>query len=256
MNANIFEKAHRVIQACDAAYLGVIDETGGPSVSTVSPIRPENIFEAYFATGLNVNKTRRLLKDNRASVCYRLDNDNITLVGHAEILTDQPSKSKYWLDWFINHIPGGETDPNYCVIKFTTQRVSLWIDHQVAEFTIEDFLKVQSRCGLLCSWCEYREPCGCGGCVETKGNPFHGECPVAVCCQDKGYEHCGQCEALPGQCAQPDCKKIDDNGFYMCGGCGATSCDKLYPYSYRDPEHGDNPPGARIEVCKAWAKWR
>ncbi|MCX8130241.1 MAG: DUF3795 domain-containing protein [Clostridia bacterium] len=84
---------------------------------------------------------------------------------------------------------------------------------------------VESRCGLLCSECSYKEPCNCGGCVETNGHPFHGECPVAVCCQNKGHSHCGQCAEMP--------------------------CKQLYEYSYHE-EHGDN--GARIEMCKKWAK--
>jgi len=87
---------------------------------------------------------------------------------------------------------------------------------------------VQSRCGLLCNACEYREPCACGGCIETMGQPFHGACPIAICCQEKGYEHCGLCPDLP--------------------------CQQLYDYSYADPEHGDNPPGLRIERLKCWAK--
>lgn len=86
---------------------------------------------------------------------------------------------------------------------------------------------VESRCGLLCSQCSYKEPCNCGGCIETNGHPFHGECPVAICCQNKGNTHCGQCRELP--------------------------CEQLYAYSYLDKEHGDNPPGARIEVVKRWA---
>ena len=45
MNANIFEKANQIIKTCDAAYFGVIDEDGYPSVSTVSPISPESILE-------------------------------------------------------------------------------------------------------------------------------------------------------------------------------------------------------------------
>ena len=89
--------------------------------------------------------------------------------------------------------------------------------------------------------------------MESKGNPFHGECHVAKCCQDKNYAHCGECEFLPGACAEPNCQKIDVKGFYECGGCKSTSCDKLYPYAYKDPNHGDNPPGARVEVCKVWA---
>ena len=228
MDANIFEKTNHIIKACDAAYLGVIDENGCPSVSTVTPLNPEDIFEIYFSTGTDANKTKRLLKDNRASVCIRAGYNNITLVGEAAILTDQPTKSRFWSGWLIDHFSGGETDPAYCIIKFTTKRISLWVDNESAEFTTDELLTVQSRCGLLCKWCPYKESHGCGGCVETNGNPFHGECPIAVCCQDKGYAHCGECPDIP--------------------------CDKLRAYSYDDLEHGDNPPGSRISVCQAWVK--
>ncbi len=136
MNSNIIEKANKIVQSCDAAYLGVLDENGSPNVSTVSAINPENIFEAYFSTGLTENKAKRIRADKRASVCYRLDGDNVTLVGEAEILTDQEIKSRLWQDWFINHFPGGATDPNYCIIKFTAKRASLWVDNEVAAFTL------------------------------------------------------------------------------------------------------------------------
>ena len=249
MNSNIFTKTNKIIKTCDAAYLGVIDENGCPHVSTVSTIKPENILEAYFATGMNANKTKRLLCDKRASVCYRSGGDNITLVGESEILTDQSTKSRCWFDWFINHFPGGETDPNYCIIKFTTKHVSLWVDNESAEFIIDEFLTVQSRCGLLCKWCTYRESHGCGGCVETNGNPFHGECPVAKCCQNKGYAHCGECGDIPVDCSFSDCH---DKGYNNCIECKTTTCSKLAAYSYADAEHGDNPPGSRIAVCRAW----
>lgn len=86
---------------------------------------------------------------------------------------------------------------------------------------------IDSRCGLNCTGCAWKESHGCGGCIETRGRPFHGECPIAICCQDKGFTHCGECGIIP--------------------------CDKLYTYSYLDPEHGDKPQGARVEVCRKWA---
>lgn len=86
---------------------------------------------------------------------------------------------------------------------------------------------VDSRCGLHCSGCAWKVSHGCGGCIETMGHPFHGECAIAICCQNKGYTHCGECDCIP--------------------------CDKLYAYSYLDPEHGDKPQGARVEVCRRWA---
>jgi len=227
MNANLFEKANQIIRACDAAYLGVIDEKGGPHVSTVSTIRPENMLEAYFATGMGANKTKRLLRDRRASVCYRSGGDNVTLDGEAEILTDQCTKSRCWLDWFIDHFPGGETDLNYCIIRFTTKRASLWVDGENAEFTVDELLTVQSRCGLLCNWCTYRESHGCGGCIQSGGHPFWGECRLAECCQDKGHAHCGECPEMP--------------------------CEVLQDFSCGDGDESDKPKGARIAVCKAWA---
>ncbi len=253
MDANIFLKANQIIKSCDAAYIGVIDENGYPNVSTVSTIKPDSIFEAYFSTGMGANKTKRLLRDKRASLCYCLNGDNVTLVGEVEILTEQGTKKQYWLDWFINHFPLGETDPDYCIIKFTTKRVSLWIDCESAEFTIDELLTVQSRCGLLCRWCTYRESLGCGGCIETNGNPFHGECPVAKCCQDKSHTHCGECADLPSECSDANCQKANSEGFYPCGDCEKTSCGKLHSYSYKDPNHGDNPPGARVTICREWA---
>lgn len=86
---------------------------------------------------------------------------------------------------------------------------------------------IDSRCGLHCTGCSYKDSQRCGGCIETMGNPFHGECPVANCCQEKGFSHCGQCDIMP--------------------------CEKLYAFSYLDPLHGDKPPGARVEVLRRWA---
>jgi len=86
---------------------------------------------------------------------------------------------------------------------------------------------IDSRCGLHCTGCGWKESHGCGGCIETMGHPFHGECPIAMCCQHKGIMHCGECDNIP--------------------------CEKLYAYSYLDPEHGDKPQGARVEVCRRWA---
>ena len=138
MNTNIIEKANKIIKGCEAAYFGVIDKDGFPSVSTVSPVDPENILAVCFTTNADGNKAKRLQKSNKASICFHAGGDNITLVGEAEIRTDQETKSRYWQDWFIGHYPGGETDPNYIVIKISTKRVSLWIDNEAAELTLDE----------------------------------------------------------------------------------------------------------------------
>lgn len=98
-------------------------------------------------------------------------------------------------------------------------------DREVCSGELDETNIVDSRCGLHCTGCEYKNSCGCIGCIESNGHPFHGECSVALCCQNKGIVHCGECPELP--------------------------CELLKEYSF-DPEHGDTPAGARIEQCKTW----
>ena len=111
MNANVFEKANRIIRTCDVAYIGLADENGYPMVSTIATINPESMFEAFFATGIHSNKYKCLLKNKKGSVCYHSGGDNITLIGDIEILFDQQSKSRFWQDDFIEFYTLGATDP-------------------------------------------------------------------------------------------------------------------------------------------------
>ena len=136
MNTKMIEKANTMIKGCENASFGVIDENGYPSVSAISLCYPETITELYFTTTLDSNKAKRLQKNNKASLCCFSDMNNITLVGETAFLIDQEAKDKYWQDWFIHVYPGGKTDPNYCVVKFITKRVSLWVDEEGAEFSL------------------------------------------------------------------------------------------------------------------------
>ena len=85
--------------------------------------------------------------------------------------------------------------------------------------------KVESRCGLLCSACGYREQMNCKGCVNIP-RPFWGEsCPVKACCEGRGLAHCGLCEKFP--------------------------CGLLEQFAW-DKEQGDE--GERIRTCERWKK--
>lgn len=45
----------------------------------------------------------------------------------------------------------------------------------------------------------------------------------------------------------------DPNGVTTAA-CDKITCGELHAYSYTDPDHGDNPPGARAQQCEKWAK--
>jgi len=81
-------------------------------------------------------------------------------------------------------------------------------------------------CGLDCGDCDYREQTECGGCQESGGQPFHGECKTAKCCLARGLRHCGECDDFP-------CSLVKGNAFH--------------------PEHGDN-GGMLIRLANAAGK--
>jgi len=136
MNKIMLEKANQFIKTRADASFSVIDENGYPSSSAIWLINQDNISEIYFSTIVGSNKYNRLQKNKKASICSYTESNNLTLVGEAEVLTDQESKNKHWQENFIYIYPEGPTDSTYCIIKFTTKRVSLHIDHEGAEFNI------------------------------------------------------------------------------------------------------------------------
>lgn len=82
---------------------------------------------------------------------------------------------------------------------------------------------IESRCGILCSQCEYKEQMGCPGCLNIT-KPFWGDnCMIKDSCESKGYKHCGMCGTFP--------------------------CEQLKAFAY-DEKQGDD--GKRIDQCQIW----
>lgn len=111
--------------------LTLIDNDGYPTASTISASKADGINWITFGTGLGSNKTNRIEKCNRASVCFNAVDHNITLVGTIEILTDPDIKKEMWYNGLENHFSGPE-DPNYCVLRFKTERYNLLVDWKEA----------------------------------------------------------------------------------------------------------------------------
>ncbi|QUI23971.1 pyridoxamine 5'-phosphate oxidase family protein [Vallitalea pronyensis] len=222
----LLKKTNDILLASEIGYVGYMKSDGFPSVAPRSFCTAPNMIHSYLSTGSNGNLAKAIVENNKMSICVHSEGNNITMIGTAHIITDMKMKETMWLDWFIEHFPQGVQDPNYCLIEFKTQRLSLWVDGESVEVLMNDIMKVQSNCGLLCDTCEYQESHQCKGCIAIKGQPFWGTCPVSSCCQDKGYDHCGQCPDMP--------------------------CDLLSGFSCGDDAECDKPKGSRLEILKMW----
>jgi general stress protein 26 len=141
MNQEIIEKAGKIIAQStgEAGYcvLSLIDENGYPTGSTITPSKADGIKQITFCTGLSANSAKRAMKCNRAGVCFNTGGAyNITLVGTIEVVTETDIKHEMWYDGLKNHFSSAD-DPNFCVLRFTTERYNLLVDWKEAIGVIE-----------------------------------------------------------------------------------------------------------------------
>jgi hypothetical protein len=85
-------------------------------------------------------------------------------------------------------------------------------------------MAIESRCGILCAQCAFREKMKCNGCVNITKPFWAPACPVKDCCEKRALTNCGFCGEFP--------------------------CELLKKFSY-DKENGDD--GKRISQCGEWA---
>jgi len=135
MNQEIIIKAGEIIKRNTGigtyCVLAQIDLDGYPTASTITASKADGINWITFCTGLVGTRTNRISKCNQASVCFNAGDYNITLVGKMEILTDSDVKKEMWYEGLANHFSGPE-DPNYCVLRFKTERYNLLVDWKEA----------------------------------------------------------------------------------------------------------------------------
>lgn len=135
MDKDIIKRAGEIVEknvgVRTYCALAQIDLDDYPTVSTITASKADGINWITFCTGLGSNRTERIKKCNRASVCFNADDYNITLVGELEVLTDPEIKREMWYEGLANHFSGPD-DPNYCVLRFKTKRYNLLVDWKEA----------------------------------------------------------------------------------------------------------------------------
>lgn len=134
--ALIKQKAISLLAECDILTLASVSEKGYPRPVPVGKIKAEGISSIWFSTGTFSDKTSQFQADPKAGVCFMKGGDSVVLTGKVEIVEDMETKKALWSDWMISHFPGGVTDPGYCVLKFSSEEATYWIDHEFVKVNI------------------------------------------------------------------------------------------------------------------------
>jgi len=106
------------------SFIASIDSDGFPNMKAMLPPRKrEGIKMFWFTTNTSSMRVSQYRDYPRAGI-YFYDKRffrGVMLRGTMEILEDASSKEMIWQDGDTMYYPGGVTDPDYCVLKFTAQ---------------------------------------------------------------------------------------------------------------------------------------
>ena len=105
------------------SYISSIDKDGFPNTKAMLKPRKRNgIAEIYFSTNTSSMKVESFRNNPKACVyfCDKRFYRGIMLKGSIEVLEDSKSKEMIWQTGDTMYYKKGVTDPDYCVLKFTT----------------------------------------------------------------------------------------------------------------------------------------
>ena len=128
MEKTTIDKAAELLAKCEVVTLASINEAGYPRICVMAKIKTAGIRTIWMATGTHSAKTAHFRQNPKASVCYYLGGDSVTLLGEVEIVQDAAIKQALCQDWFIAHFPQGVDDPEYCILRFDARQATCWIE--------------------------------------------------------------------------------------------------------------------------------
>ena len=145
MNANpalagIKELIAQMADKLPIAYISSVDQEGFPwTKAMLSPRVREGIKTFYFTTNTFSLRVAHYKANPKASIyfCDAKGFKGMMLRGTMEVLTDPASKEMIWRNGDEQYYPGGVTDPNYCVLKFTAFDGRFYSDFYPRSFVIE-----------------------------------------------------------------------------------------------------------------------
>lgn len=127
-------KATALLDQCFTLALSSITAEGYPRPCVLVKIAHDGIKKIYVSTGTSSQKTDHFRKNPKAGLCFSDNKNGVTLIGTVRILADKTERSQYWQDWMFPHFPKGTEDPEFCVLEFTTNQATYWIDNIFATY--------------------------------------------------------------------------------------------------------------------------
>jgi len=138
--AGIPEMIATMADSLPVAFISSVDADGFPCTKAMlAPRVRSGIKDFYFTTNTFSLRVAHYHANPKACI-YFCDMDGtrgMMLRGTMTVLTDAKSKEMIWRDGDTEYYPGGVTDPNYCVLKFTAIDGRFYSDYYPRSFIID-----------------------------------------------------------------------------------------------------------------------
>lgn len=136
--AEIEAQADELVHKCEVMFVSSVNEKGYPRTCCVNKLKDEGFKDIYFVTSKRSEKqgkAKHFETNTKASICFRLEGDSLTLVGDIEIITDKNKMQGLWNESDKIFFPKGIDDPKIRFIHFRTSEATFWIGHKFRTVT-------------------------------------------------------------------------------------------------------------------------
>lgn len=124
------------------AFICSVDEEGFPNVKAMlKPRKTDGLRQFYFSTNTSSIRVKQYMRNPYASIYFYhkglIKYTGVMLKGKMEVLTDPETKEMIWRRGDTMYYPGGVTDPDYCVLRFTAESGRYYCDLKTENFMLE-----------------------------------------------------------------------------------------------------------------------
>ena len=112
----------KIIDNSKVCYLGSVDSEGYPNAKAMLTVEQrEGLRVVWFSTNTSSMRVGQFKENPKACVyyCDRRFYRGAMLRGTVKVCEDAETKERFWRPGDKMYYPGGVTDPDYCILKFT-----------------------------------------------------------------------------------------------------------------------------------------
>lgn len=132
------EQILNFIQKQNTALLSSVDDEGFPNTKAMFMPRKTERNSFYFSTNTSSLRSQQFMKNPKACLYFfnhgRFLCEGVMLIGTVEVLQDEETKAMIWQTGDTMYYPKGVSDPDYCVLKFTTTKGRHYADLKTENF--------------------------------------------------------------------------------------------------------------------------